>query len=96
MSHAFWYCSCRHPGTKVYYANEMEKKQALYDELADIHKEMTSQRDEWKKMYYEARALLGAPSETGAKGFPRTDAEQKSIDRDLFPPTFSNDRGEKR
>jgi hypothetical protein len=55
VSHAFWYCNCRHPGTKVYYADEMEKRQALYDELRSIFEEMKAQRDNWKQLYLDAR-----------------------------------------
>ena len=28
MSHGFWYCSCRHPNTKVYYADECDRLSA--------------------------------------------------------------------
>lgn len=56
MSQAFWYCSCRHPGTKVYYADEMGKKQQLYDELRGLFEEMREQRDQWKQLYADARS----------------------------------------
>lgn len=68
MSRAFWYCNCRHPGTKVYYADEMEQQQALYDELRSIFEEMKAQRDSWKQLYLDARELYSpapAPSEAG-------------------------------
>lgn len=59
MSHVFWYCNCRHPGTKVCYADEMEKQQALYDELRSIFEEMKAQRDNWKQLYLDAKELYG-------------------------------------
>ena len=70
MSQAFWYCNCRHPGTKVYYADEMEKQQALYDELRSIFEEMKAQRDNWKQLYLDARELY-APAQSAKEVKPR-------------------------
>ena len=37
---AFWYCNCRHPHTKVYYADEIDKLQAERDQLRAALKEI--------------------------------------------------------
>jgi hypothetical protein len=66
MTSAFWYCNCRHPGTKVYYADEIDKARELYDELNSMYAEMRSQRDAWKQLYADTRALL-ADVTTSAK-----------------------------
>jgi hypothetical protein len=37
MSSAFWYCNCRHPNTKVYYADECER---LDMKIRDLESEL--------------------------------------------------------
>jgi hypothetical protein len=38
---------------------QIKAAESLYAELKDMYAEMTSQRDEWKKLYQDCRALPG-------------------------------------
>ena len=37
---------------------QIKASESLYAELKDMYAEMTSQRDEWKRLYQDTRALL--------------------------------------
>lgn len=58
---AFWYCSCRHPKTRVYYADEVERLERV---VAQLQRALTEIREKVEDRYIScigAGGSLGEP-----------------------------------